>query len=56
VITQATEHPAVLDACRALHRRYGTEVTYRPVGPGGQVDRKIWRRDQSADRAGVDHD
>jgi cysteine desulfurase len=35
VITQATEHPAVLEACRALHRRYGTEVTYRPVGPGG---------------------
>src|SRR5215813_4209717 len=38
VITQVTEHPAVLEACRALHRRYGTEVTYLPVGPDGRVN------------------
>lgn len=38
VITQVTEHPAVLEACRALHRRYGTQVTYLPVGPDGRVD------------------
>src|SRR5215813_13195614 len=38
VITQVTEHPAVLEACRALHRRYGTEVTYLPVGHDGRVD------------------
>jgi cysteine desulfurase len=38
VITQATEHPAVLEACRALHRRYGTRVTYLPVGGDGRVD------------------
>jgi len=37
VITQVTEHPAVLEACRALHRRYGTEVTYLPVAPDGRV-------------------
>lgn len=38
VITQATEHPAVLEACRALQRRYGTEVTYLPVDRHGRVD------------------
>ena len=38
VITQATEHPAVLEACRALHRRHGTEVTYLPVGYDGRVN------------------
>ena len=38
VITQMTEHPAVLEACRALHRRHGTEVTYLPVGRDGRVD------------------
>jgi cysteine desulfurase len=38
VITQVTEHPAVLETCRALHRRYGTQVTYLPVGHDGRVD------------------
>src|SRR6266542_1233508 len=38
VITQVTEHPAVLEACRALHRRYGTTVTYLPVGEDGRVN------------------
>jgi cysteine desulfurase len=37
VITQVTEHPAVLEACRTLHRRHGTEVTYLPVGSDGRV-------------------
>ena len=38
MITQVTEHPAVLETCRALHRRYGIEVTYLPVGHDGRVD------------------
>ncbi|SPT64161.1 cysteine desulfurase family protein [Actinomadura madurae] len=38
VITQATEHPAVLQACRALHRRHGTRITYLPVDARGRVD------------------
>src|SRR5215469_5167658 len=37
LITQVTEHPAVLEACRTLHRRHGTEVTYLPVGSDGRV-------------------
>jgi cysteine desulfurase len=37
VITQVTEHPAVLEACRTLHRRHGTEVTYLPVRSDGRV-------------------
>src|SRR5262249_48702813 len=41
VITQVTEHPAVLEACRALHRRHGTEGTYLPVGPAGRVTPKV---------------
>lgn len=28
----------MLEACCALHRRYGTEVTYLPVGHDGRVD------------------
>ena len=38
VITQPTEHPAVLEACAALARLHGTEVTYLPVGADGRVD------------------
>jgi cysteine desulfurase len=38
VITQVTEHPAVLETCRALHDRHGTEVTYLPVDATGRVD------------------
>lgn len=37
VITQPTEHPAVLEACRALHERHGVRVTYLPVGADGRV-------------------
>jgi len=38
VITQPTEHPAVLEACAALGRLHGTEVSYLPVGGDGRVD------------------
>ncbi len=35
VITQATEHPAVLETCRALERLHGARVTVLPVGGDG---------------------
>ncbi|RSM80881.1 cysteine desulfurase [Kibdelosporangium aridum] len=38
VITQQTEHPAVLEACRALQRWHDTDVTYLPVNGDGVVD------------------
>ncbi|XRQ09223.1 cysteine desulfurase family protein, partial [Actinomadura welshii] len=38
VITQATEHPAVLQTCRALERLHGTRVTVLPVDGEGLVD------------------
>ncbi|WP_329284646.1 cysteine desulfurase family protein [Streptomyces sp. NBC_01455] len=38
VITQVTEHPAVLETCRALHRLYGADVTCLPVDGRGLVD------------------
>jgi len=38
VITQATEHPAVLETCHALHRLHGVEVTVLPVDAHGVVD------------------
>lgn len=38
VITQRTEHPAVLAACAALHRWHAAEVTYLPVNAEGLVD------------------
>ena len=37
IITQVTEHPAVLNACRALERLHGFRVTYLPVDVYGQV-------------------
>ncbi|ARA94705.1 IscS subfamily cysteine desulfurase [Rhodothermaceae bacterium RA] len=37
IVTAATEHKAVLDACRALERR-GARVTYLPVDGLGRVD------------------
>ncbi|WP_433408050.1 cysteine desulfurase family protein [Saccharomonospora azurea] len=38
VITQRTEHPAVLESCRALASRHGVDVTYLPVDGDGLVD------------------
>lgn len=37
IITQVTEHPAVLNACRALERLHGFRVTYLPVDRYGRV-------------------
>ncbi|WP_214411036.1 cysteine desulfurase family protein [Sphaerisporangium fuscum] len=38
VITQATEHPAVLQTCHALERLHGARVTVLPVDGDGLVD------------------
>ncbi|HEV2581402.1 MAG TPA: cysteine desulfurase family protein [Ktedonobacteraceae bacterium] len=38
IITQATEHPAVLNTCRALERLHGFRVTYVPVDSAGRVN------------------
>jgi cysteine desulfurase len=37
VITQTTEHPAVLGACATLRRRHGVETTYLLVDASGRV-------------------
>lgn len=37
IITQVTEHPAVLNTCRALERLHGFRVTYLPVDQYGRV-------------------
>src|SRR6516164_837803 len=38
VITQVTEHKAILDTCRALERKGLATVTYLPVDSTGRVD------------------
>jgi cysteine desulfurase len=38
IITQRTEHPAILRTCAALRRWHGVEVTYLPVDHDGLVD------------------
>ncbi len=38
IVTQVTEHPAVLNTCRALQLLHGFEITYLPVDASGQVD------------------
>src|ERR1700752_4807589 len=37
IITQVTEHKAVLDTCKRLEK-YGYEVTYLPVAKDGRID------------------
>jgi len=37
IITQVTEHKAVLDSCKRLEK-YGYHVTYLPVSPEGLID------------------
>ncbi|HLX58143.1 MAG TPA: cysteine desulfurase family protein [Ktedonobacteraceae bacterium] len=37
IITQVTEHPAVLNTCRSLERLHGFRVSYLPVDKYGQV-------------------
>ena len=44
LITQATEHPAVLATCEALARHHGTRVTVLPVGPDGRVEVALLER------------
>ncbi len=43
IITQATEHKAVLDTCKRLEK-YGYEVTYLPVEKDGRVNLDELRR------------
>ncbi|GAA0933582.1 cysteine desulfurase family protein [Virgisporangium aurantiacum] len=38
VVTQCTEHPAVLQTCESLQRLHGCTVTYLPAGGDGTVD------------------
>lgn len=38
IITQVTEHPAVLNTCRALAQLHGFRVTYVPVDQTGRVN------------------
>jgi cysteine desulfurase len=43
IITQVTEHKAVLDTCKRLEK-YGYEVTYLPVQKDGRIDLDELRR------------
>jgi len=43
VVTVATEHPAVLDPCRALEREGRARVTVLPVKPDGLIDLEALR-------------
>jgi len=43
IITEVTEHKAVLDTCKRLEK-YGYEVTYLPVAKDGRVDLDDLRR------------
>lgn len=38
IVTQTTEHPAVLNTCRALERLHGFQITYVPVDATGRVE------------------
>jgi cysteine desulfurase len=37
IITQVTEHPGIINVCRALERHYGMRITYLPVDAYGHV-------------------
>ena len=56
VVTQATEHPAVLATCAALRRHHGTRVTVLPVGADGILDpaalEEVLRHPTSPEEAG----
>jgi cysteine desulfurase len=58
VITQATEHPAILESCRALRRLHGVEVTVLPVDSEGWVDPRVLavalNREERDQRSGSD--
>ncbi len=43
IITQVTEHKAVLDTCKRMEK-YGYEVTYLPVAKDGRIDLDDLRR------------
>src|ERR1700693_3144244 len=43
IITQVTEHKAILDTCKRLEK-YGYEVTYLPVAKDGRIDLDDLRR------------
>src|SRR3954465_8468647 len=43
IITQVTEHKAVLDTCKRLEK-YGYRVTYLPVQKNGQIDSEDLKR------------
>ena len=43
IVTQATEHKAVLDTCKRVEK-YGFEVTYLPVDRDGLIDLESLRR------------
>jgi cysteine desulfurase len=44
VVSVATEHPAVLDSCRALEREGRASVTLLPVRPDGLLDLAVLER------------
>jgi cysteine desulfurase len=44
IITQKTEHPAVLATCRYLETHFGFEVTYLPVDGAGLIDPDLLAR------------
>ncbi|GHO82874.1 cysteine desulfurase family protein [Dictyobacter formicarum] len=38
IITQVTEHPAVINVCKSLTRLHGFRITYLPVDKFGRID------------------
>ena len=55
IITQVTEHKAVLDTCKRLEK-YGYRVTYLPVKADGLIDiEDLQARHRRQDHPGLDH-